>query len=525
MIQTLNFGTGAADRPSLDLVPPAYRDRLADLFDTWGAVEGRNRALSRYYDMKNEMKGLGISVPPQCERVNSVVGWCSKAVKAHVNRSTFDGYVLASGDSDERLDALVRGNRLASLYKSLCSGSLVHGISAATVMGAPGGAKVRAFSANQCCALWDKDEGRIACGVTLAGVGRSGEASRYVAHFPDCVLTLSRVYATDPGGAPVPTGAWACGAEPHRFGRPLMEVFPNDPDLDRPLGHSMLTPELLGIVDKAMRDVLRMEIGAEFFTFPQRYALGVADDLFAAPVDPGAPTDEDGDPVDADGNKLPRPTDEYAKLRAYLGALWTFTRDENGDVPAVGQFSPTSAENFTMTFENDAQRFSGATNVPLAQLGVLSNTYTSSDALGAANDPLILEVQAMNLRNREVMATVGRMMAAVALGVPIADLPDEYRTVQAKFSDPSAPTISARADAWTKLGAADPSIVGTRVYYEGVGLDKATIDRLLAEKKEAGVRSALDSLVELSKGGSPSLVATSAARASVHQLPPNEEAE
>lgn len=522
MNQTNAFGRVPVDIPSLDEVPEDYRDRLTDLFDTWANVTERNRTLSRYYDMKSEMKSLGISIPPQCEKFTEVVGWCSKAVRAHAVRSVFDGFVFG-GTSDDDLDALVRDNRLASLYQQACSSSLVHGVSALTVMrGGPGQppVKVRAHSANQFCALWDKDEDRIGCGVVLADVDRDGKPSRYVAHMPDAVLTLTRVpWDVSVSSLGVTGVRWACEVEAHPMGRPLMEVIVHDPDLDRPLGHSLLTPELLGIVDKAMRDVLRMEIGAEFFTFPQRYALGVAEDVFAEPVDPDAPVDEDGDPVDEDGNKLPRVQSEERKFQAYIGAMLAFTRDENGDVPTVGQFSPTSAESFTAVFENDAQRFSGATNVPLSQLGVMSTGYTSSDALGAANNPLILEVEAMNRRNAEAMAEVGRMMMAVSRGVPIEGLPEDLRNVQAYFKDPSMPTIAARADAWTKLGASDPSIIGTRVYYEGVGLSQATIDRLMEEKMQAGAISALNRIADTFEGSA------SSSATSVFQLPKNEEAE
>ena len=83
------------------------------------------------------------------------------------------------------------------------------------------------------------------------------------------------------------------------------------------------------------------------------------------------------------------------------------------------------------------------------------------------------------------------MMMAVDAGVPMAELPSEKLEVSAMFRDPSMPTISARADAWTKLGASDPSIVGTRVYYEGLGLDQATIDRLMAEKEQSGATAQL----------------------------------
>ena len=276
------------------------------------------------------------------------------------------------------------------------------------------------------------------------------------------------------------------------MGRPMMEVIVNDPDLDRPFGHSMLTPELTGIVDKAMRDVFRMEIGAEFYTFPQRYILGAAEDLFAAPPEPGAELDEDGDPVDEEGNKLPRVQSPVAKFQAYMGALLAVTRDENGDVPSVGQFSPTSADNFTMAFENDAQRFSGATNVPLAQLGVLSSTYTSSDALNATNDPLVLEVETMNRRNQAAMETVALMMRAVRDGVPISRLDSSAKAVQACFRDPSKPTLASRMDAWSKFAGIDPSIVGTNVFYEGMGLDQPTITRLKSEKEQASAIAALN---------------------------------
>ena len=299
-------------------------------------------------------------------------------------------------------------------------------------------------------------------------------------HFRDAVLTLVR---TGSGGGPY---EWDCVVEPNPMGRPLMEVLTYDPDPDRPLGHSMLTPEVRGIVDKAMRDVLRMEVGAEFFTFPQRYILGAKDDLFSV-KDGDEGEDEDG------GDSVPSP---IAKFNAYVGSFLAITKDEDGDVPTVGQFAAPTADNFTRVFENDAQRFSGATNVPLAQLGVLSNTYTSSDALGAANDPLILEVEQINEHNAEALETIAQMMMAVKDDVPITRLTDEQCAVQACFKDPSMPTIAARADAWTKLGAADESMVGTRVYYEGVGLSQPTIDRLEREKQQGGAIASLNAMAD-----------------------------
>ncbi len=470
------YGKGTLGRPSEKDMPEDYRERLVGLFETWDAVRARNRRLSAYYNMKNELKDLGISIPKDLLSVNCVVGWCKKAVDAMAVRSMFDGYSF-DGAENGVLSRLVTENRMRSLVQRATASSLVHGPAILTVMRGRDGqpaAKVRATSANQGAVLWDKDDERIGCGIVLNDVDDRGNAIRYTAHFPEAVLTIK--LGSD--------GKWDCEPEENPLGRPMMEVLAYDADLDRPLGHSLLTPEILGIVDKAMRDVLRMEVGAEFFTFPQRYILGAASDLFSTKVDEG---DEDGGEEEVDPqNYVP---DERKKVLAYLGAILAITRDEDGNIPTVGEFHPSSAENFTVVFENDAQRFSGATNVPLAQLGVLSSNYTSSDALNAANDPLVLAVETMNRQYSDPLASIGAMMLQVA-GEHVDKMP------QVVWRDPSMPTISARADAWTKLGSVDPSIVGTRLYYEQIGLSQEKIERLEREKRQNGAIASLNSIAK-----------------------------
>ena len=479
-------------RPDLDVVPARYREHVVDLFDTWAAVRARNAALRSYVEMKQATKDLGISIPPDLVKVNTVVGWADKAMRVRAVRSKFQGFVF-EGEQDRRLDALVRRNRLASKYSMAVRGALTYGCAAMTVMRGATRRQppvmVRGFSANQCVMLWDKDEDAIGCGLAVVGVDREGVASRYVLHEPDAVVTLWR----DDDDY-----AWECLVEPHPMGRPLMVPLVHDADDDRPLGHSVITPEVMGIIDKAMRDVLRMEVGAEFFTAPQRYILGADPDLFGYDQVRDA---VEGDADDEDDAPEPqRPVDPRKMMRAYLGAILALTRDTNGELPQVGQFAPGDAGNFIAVFENDAQRFSGATNVPLGQLGVLSNTYTSSDALGAANDPLILDVEALNVRMGESMEEVARLMMALDAGVGYDRLDDRQMGVIAQFADPAQPTISATADAWTKIGAADQSLVGTRVWYEGLGLSKATIDRIMAAREQQTTTAMLGEIAQLVGG-------------------------
>lgn len=475
-------------RPDLGVVPPRYREDVIDLFDTWAAVRARNASLRSYVEMKQATKDLGISIPPDLVKVNAVVGWADKAMRVRMVRSKFQGFVF-EGEQDRDLDALARANRLVSKYSQACRGALTYGCSAMTVMRGRGTRQprvmVRSLSANQCCMLWDRDADGIGCGLAVVGVGRDGVADRYVLHEPDAVVTLWSDAEGD----------WHALAEPHRMGRPLMVPLVHDADDDRPLGHSVITPEVTGIIDKAMRDVLRMEVGAEFFTAPQRYILGADPDLFSY-EEPERGASGDGGEGDDDAPEAPRPSDPRKMMRAYLGAWLALTRDAEGNVPQVGQFAPGDAGNFIAVFENDAQRFSGATNVPLGQLGVLSNTYTSSDALGAANDPLILEVESINARMGESMEEVARLMMAVDGGVPYDWLTARQAGVMAQFMDPAKSTISANADAWTKVGSADESLVGTRVWYEGLGLPKATVDRVMAARGQSASIEMLNEIAQ-----------------------------
>ena len=504
--------TTSTPRPDLDLIPARYRADVVDLFDTWAAVRARNATLRTYAEMKSATKDLGISIPPDLTNVNSVVGWADKAMRVRVVRSKFQGFVF-EGTSDRRLDMLVRRNALMDKYARACRGALTYGCSAMTVMRGAGVRQppvmVRSFSANQCCMVWDKDADGIGCGICVVGVDREGVATRYVLHEPDAVVTIRRL----PDGK---SDRWECVVEPHPMGRPLMVPLVHDADDDRPLGHSVITPEVIGIIDKAMRDVLRMEVGAEFFTAPQRYILGADPDLFSVPADDVGQAQRDSDNTDNTDDEPDKPVvvDPHKMMRAYLGAFLALTRDVEGNVPQVGQFPAGDAGNFIAVFENDAQRFSGATNVPLGQLGVLSNTYTSSDALGAANDPLILDVERINQSMGASMEEVARLMMALDRGVPYDALGDREMGVVAQFVDPAQPTISATADAWTKIGAADKSLVGTRVWYEGLGLQKATIDRIMAVRdQQASIEILNEIAADLERRGTesaPSLPSLSA---------------
>lgn len=509
-VQDLTYENTPIPLPDLEAIPEDYREDVKDMFDTWHAVRGRNLALTEMYRMHNRLVDIGAAeLPQQLLTVNEVVGWPQKAVDVMVVRSKFDGFVTA-GMGIPELDAACRRNNMRTKYRKVCKESLVHGLASYTVMKMGDSVKVRSHSASQSAVKWDKDAERIKCGIVLTDTDEKGVATAYVAHFPDCVLTIIRTGEETGRLGEHVRWTWECGKEDHAIGRPLMQPVIYDADDDRPLGHSRITPEVIGITEKAMRDVLNMDVAAAFWAFPQRYMLGVERGLFADDRIGGDTAEDD------DGNFYRLKT----RMETYLGRILALTRDEDGNVPTVGQFQPLDPGGLIRVFENDAQRFSGATHVPLGQLGVLSNTYTSSDALGAANDPLILDVEMMNEANGESLAALARLMLCVMRNCTEDDLSDEEQSVEAHFKDPSQPTLAARADGWTKICSQDSSLVGTDVYYEGLGFSHATIDRIHAQKATATATESLNKIAEAVAGGgaAPKIADGPTRRATMYEI-------
>ena len=86
------------------------------------------------------------------------------------------------------------------------------------------------------------------------------------------------------------------------------------------------------------------------------------------------------------------------------------------------------------------------------------------------------------------------MAMAVAEGKSIEQLSDQQKTVMAHFKDPQHPSIVSQADAMVKIASADPSFAGASVFYEQMGFDEATRDRIMSDKNKAASVRAIDEI-------------------------------
>lgn len=411
--------------------PQEWREMLFDLLGLWYSKLGRNMLKMRYYNGKNVLKDFGISIPPTLLNVETVVGWPQKAVDAMAVRSRFDGYTATSQDVQSILNNLVISANLKLKYRQAAQSTLIHSCSFATVqMGEDGSPRIDLHSAETAAARWDEAKGRIAYGMVINAF--ANQAPSDITMFTDDAA----VRLWDSGA-----GFWDWDAQPYSMGRPTMETLAYRPTFRKPFGQSRITRAVMSITDSAVREALRTEISAEFFTSPQKYLLGADADAF----------------------------EHITKWEAYIGNIFCCGRDEDSNLPEFGQLPQGTMQPHTDYMRSLAARFSGETNIPISTLGVIHDNPASAEAIYAASEPLIIEVEDFNDGAREMLRNVALMAMAAILDVPLDELPDEYRDFTANFRNPAMPSVVSQTDAMTKLAAVVPGFAGTDVFWEQVG--------------------------------------------------------
>lgn len=241
----------------------------------------------------------------------------------------------------------------------------------------------------------------------------------------------------------------------HAMGRPMMEPLVYRPSEGKPFGKSRITRPVMALTDSYMREMLRMEVGAELFTSPQKAILGADEDAF-----------------------------EMDKYAAYITNMLVIGKDEDGDVPTLTQLNPASMQPHIDVMRNLATQFAGATCVPVSELGVISDNPSSAEAIYAAKEALVIEAESsLNASNAQSLKNIALMALAIEENKPLSSLGDEYRDFTVKFMNPAMPSIVSQADAMTKIASVAPWVSNSEVFLEEVGFDEGQRKRLMNDKR------------------------------------------
>lgn len=236
-----------------------------------------------------------------------------------------------------------------------------------------------------------------------------------------------------------------------------MEPLAYRSTLERPFGRSRITRAVMSITDSAVRCALRSEVAAEFYTAPQKYILGADADAF--------------------GDK--------SRWEAYIGNWLLLTRDEEGEMPQVGQLSQSTMQPHIDYMRSLATRFSGETSVPVSELGIVQDNPSSAEAIYAAKETLVIEAENLNEDNGEGIKNIGLMAIALSQDKGLNELTDEERAISPRFKNPARPSLVSQADAIVKVIASIPWVAESRVALEELGFNEDQILRLESDKAKA----------------------------------------
>lgn len=445
----------------------ADRSILLELIEKLNYKRVRNELRRRYYEGHNELKDLGISIPPSLKTVEVVVGWPAKAVDSMSRRTVLEGFTSSS--DGEELDALVaqiaEDNRLESEASAAHTSALIHSCAFGFVhVGDEAAGEppilLTVRSAEDATGTWDRRRRGLVNALSVSDMDPvTCQPTLMNLYLPNRVITLRRTAV----------GVFEASETQHGMGMPV-EMIPYRADLSRPFGRSRISRGVMYNTDAAVRTMLRTEVGAEFYNAPQRYALGADDTSFQ---------DKDGNPIPA--------------WSVMLGRLLTLSRDEDGELPQVGQFAQQTMQPNIDQLRAIAQMFSAETSLPVSALGIVSDNPDSAQAMQAKWGELGIEIE--HWQTTALKPAWRRLMIrAVAMATDSPAALAEARSLRAKFGKWSEPDEVSQAQAALARVQAIPRLAETDVELEHMGYDRTEIERIETQWKRSASRSNMAAL-------------------------------
>ena len=392
---------------------------------------GRVNTRYRYYEMKNAMRDFGISTPPELRSFNSVLGWCGKAVDSLADRLVFREFQNDDFDMNE----IFRMNNPDVLFDSAVLSAMISSCCFIYIsVGEDNFPRLQVIDGGNATGIINPITGLLQEGYAVLERDDGGSPS-LEAYFTaeETVYYRKGVSFIDIEGNPTPA--------------PLLVPIIHRPDAKRAFGHSRISRACMSIVGSALRTVKRSEISAEFYSFPQKYVLGMSDDV-----------------------------EQMDKWQASMSSLLDIGRDEEGNVPQLGQFTQQSMSPHTEQLRMFAALFAGETGLTLDDLGFATENPASAEAIKASHENL-------RLAARKAQRTFGSGFLNV--GYLAACLRDEYpyyrnqvyetKPVWEPVFEPDSAMLSLIGDGAIKINQAVPGYFNKDNLRDLTGIDASSL--------------------------------------------------
>lgn len=442
-----------------------------------------NRKKQHYYEGRQAVRQLGISVPPQLYDLAVSVGWPGTICDVLEERLDWQGWTSVADELDG-LDEIYRDNHLGIEASRVHLDALITGTGFVTVGRgdiSAGEPEVLVTVESSSCAtsIWDYRKRRATAALSQTW-NELGQIVLETLYLPNETVTLARnadsvVNATGTGNN---KSMIVVDRDQHNLGRvPVAQLRNRDRAYDL-RGRSEISRPIMYYTDAACRTMLGMEVSREFYSAPQRYALGAEPEMFGV-----------SDESTVDDRIL-------AGWRAAMGRLNIIPLTEDGDMPQVGQFPSAPPTPYIDLIRTYSQMVSAESGIPAPYLGFSTENPSSADAIRQAEYRLVKRAE----RRQTNFGQAWREVAFLALLIRDGKVDrDFFRTIDVKWQDAATPTRAAAADEALKLTSAGILTPDSTVTYDRIGLSQQDQARVMDDKRKARLNGVVDNLKNASK--------------------------
>lgn len=392
------------------------------------AKQGRVSTRYEYYSMKNYVNDISQALPQQFRWLRHSLGWCAKTVDSVADRLIFRGFKNDNFDMQQ----IFNMNNPDIFFDSAIISALISSCCFIYISpGDDGFPRLQVIDGYNATGIIDPITGLLTEGYAVISRDEYGN--------PD----IEAYFTAD-------STIYSYKGQPdvvveNKAPYPLLVPIVYKPDAKRPFGRSRITRAEMSIMQSALRTLRRAEVSGEFYSYPQRYLLGLSDD------------------VEIDD-----------KWQAAMTAMLTISRDEDGNTPTAGQFPQQSMTPYVEQLRMLAALFAGESGLTMDDLGFVSDNPSSSEAIKASHENL-------RLAAKKAQRTFGSGFLNVGyLAVCVRDSYD-YKRQQVYLTkpcwepifEPDAATLSSIGDGAIKVNQAVPGYFKADNLRDLTGIEKS----------------------------------------------------
>ena len=294
--------------------------------------------------MEHQELDMGITIPPHIrQQYKAVLGWAAKGVDSLADRLVFREF----GNDEFNVNQIFALNNPDVFFDSAILSALIGSCCFIYVASGEGTPRLQVIEASNATGVIDPITGLLTEGYAVLKRDENKSPIREAYFTPESTTFITK--GQKPFTLPNPTGV------------PLLVPIIHRPDAVRPFGRSRITKAGMYYQSYAKRTLERSDITAEFYSFPQKYILGLS---------------PEAESIDT--------------WKATISSLLTIDKDEDGEKPSIGQFTTSSMSPFTEQLRTAAAGFAGEMGLTLDDLGFVSDNPSSVEAIRASHENLRL---------------------------------------------------------------------------------------------------------------------------------------